>query len=324
MQYLNVWFAIILRWIAPLVLKYFFSDFNFFLVLWLILLFSGLGIIFTTKNIKQLFTKNNSINIAIISIATLVHYLGNFYGILIGDIILTTLIIKNAPFFQKIIYARKYKSPLKKHNYILGVFLIIGVSLLSINRNTIESFNLLYILIPLCSAIAWAYLMIFVGTVQKPIQTLSIWNLLSGCVILIYFLLRYGNISIFSEIPWYYYIIFLALGFLPTLIAPILRSKSIETLGDKIIYFDYITPIITIIWSILLFKTELSTINIIGIGIVLVSIIICSYKDEQLYRESEEYLNDTVVFEWESKDTIANLIQKEADTDIQPHSQSCK
>ncbi len=210
-------------------------------------MFSGLGIIFTTKNIKQLFTQNNSINIAIISIATLVHYLGNFYGVLIGDIILTTLIIKNTPFFQKIIYARKYKKPLKKYNYFLGLFLIIGVSLLSINNDRSGNFNILYILIPLCSAIAWAYLMIFIGTISKPTQTLSVSNLLAGGGVLVYFLLSNGNITILREIPVYYYGMLLALGVLPTLIAPILRSKSIKKLGDKVIYFDYITPIITII-----------------------------------------------------------------------------
>lgn len=279
MLYWNAILAISLRWIAPLMVKYFFSDIDIFFTLWTILLFSGFGLFLSKNRSQELIDKKNIINISIIMLLTIIHYLGNFYGIVTGNIILTTLILKNSPFIQKIIYAKKYKKALKTHHYIVGLWLIIWVSLLSFSKNWQESFNILHIIIPILSAISRSYLMIFLWTIKKEKELLSIWNFIAGIIILILYSYINWNLGTIKGLSRSKYGILILLGIFPTFLAPILWSTSIKKLGDKIIYLDYITPIITIIWSIFLFNIQLNVINMVGIGIIFLCIVLSSHKN---------------------------------------------
>lgn len=207
------------------------------------------------------------------------HYLGSFYGILIGNIIITTLIIKNAPFFQTLFYAWKYKQSLSKYHYLFGCALILGICCLSSSPHDTKSITLLGVLIPLISALAWAYLMIFISTMQKQTQTqvLSGGNLLSGIVLFLCSLGFSSGFEVFFHFSWYAYGAIIVLGLLPTFLAPLLWSKAVNKLGSKIIYFDYLTPIITILGSVILFDATLSIMNIIGIGVIVLSFLAYQY-----------------------------------------------
>lgn len=69
----------------------------------------------------------------------------------------------------------------------------------------------------------------------------------------------------------------IVLGLLPTFLAPLLWSKAVNKLGSKIIYFDYLTLIITILGSVILFDATLSIMNIIGIGVIVLSFLAYQY-----------------------------------------------
>lgn len=254
-----------------------FTEINIFLVAGLILIASGLPFFFLKKDIC--FSIQTLSSLAIITGLTSVHYLGSFYGILIGNIIITTLIIKNAPFFQTLFYAWKYKQSLSKYHYLFGCALILGICCLSSRPHDTKPVTLLGVLIPLISALAWAYLMIFISTMQKQTQTqvLSGGNLLSGIVLFLCSLGFSSGFEVFFHFSWYAYGAIIVLGLLPTFLAPLLWSKAVNKLGSKIIYFDYLTPIITILGSVILFDATLSIMNIIGIGVIVLSFLAYQY-----------------------------------------------
>lgn len=265
-----------MRWVAPLLVKYSLSDINLFLLAGLILISSSFPFFFTSTN--SFYLKKNSFPLIITTLLTTIHYLGNFYGIIMGNIVLTTLIIKNAPFFQTLFYSYKYNKPLTKYDYFFGLILIIGICLLSIDgNNNSNSINFETILIPLISAICWAYLMIFIGTIKEQKEILSIGNWLAGILIFWGYIFAQSNFSALTNIARYNYLVILLLGISPTFLAPLLWSYAIKKLGNKIIYFDYITPIITILWSIILFETSLNNINIIGIFVIFIGFIFYQY-----------------------------------------------
>lgn len=72
------------------------------------------------------------------------------------------------------------------------------------------------------------------------------------------------------------------LWFFPTFLAPILWAKSIKNLWNKIIFYDYLTPIITTIFSIYIFDLHLNAYNYIWILYIILTLYIYSYLQKKL------------------------------------------
>lgn len=282
MHYLYPIFSILSWWFAPIILKYFLWDIDILILFVFILFFAWIPWIFN-KNIFQLLkSKIFLLNIFIISFLTIIHYLGNFYWIIFWNIILTTLIIKNSPFFQNIIYSILYKKEFKKYNYFIWLSFILWVSLLSYTNRWII-INFLYIIIPLLSSIAWAFLMIFLSKIKNENEVFSLWNLFSSVLILLLITIFWNiNINLIKNISLLQYFILFILWVIPTFIAPILWAKSIKKLWNKIIFFDYLTPIITIVSSIFLFNLHLNIYNYIWIIIIITTLYILSILQKKL------------------------------------------
>lgn len=281
MHYLYPFFSILSWWLAPIILKYFLWDIDILILFVFILFFAWLPWIFNKNIFSLLKSKVFLLNIFIISFLTIIHYLGNFYWIIFWNIILTTLIIKNSPFFQNIIYSILYKKEFKKYNYFIWILLILWVSLLSYTDNWI-TINFLYIIVPLFSSIAWAFLMIFLSKIKNENEVFSLWNLFSSLLVFLLLIWLWNiNLDIIKNITILQYFILFILWVIPTFIAPILWAKSIKKLWNKIIFFDYITPIITIIFSIILFNLTLNIYNYIWILIILVTLFIYSFLNKK-------------------------------------------
>lgn len=274
MHYLYPFFSILSWWIAPIILKYFLWDVDILIIFVFILFFAWLPCLLNKKIFSLLKNKIFLLNILIISFLTIIHYLGNFYWIIYWNIILTTLIIKNSPFFQNIIYSILYKKNFKKFNYIVWIFFILWVSLLSYTNKWI-TINFLYVIIPLFSSIAWAFLIIFLSKIKNENEIFSLWNLFSSFLVFLLLAWLWNiNLDTFKNITILQYFILFILWVIPTFIAPVLWSISIKKLWNNIIFFDYMTPIITIIFSVLLFDLKLNFYNYIWIFLILLTLFI--------------------------------------------------
>lgn len=282
MYYLYPILSILSWWFAPIILKYFLWDIDILILFVFILFFAWIPWIFNKNIFPLLKNKIFLLNIFIISFLTIIHYLGNFYWIIFWNIILTTLIIKNSPFFQNIIYSILYKKEFKKYNYFIWLSLILWVSLLSYTNRWII-INFLYVIIPLLSSIAWAFLMIFLSKIKNENEVFSLWNLFSSVLILLLITIFWNiNINLIKNISLLQYFILFILWVIPTFIAPILWAKSIKKLWNKIIFFDYLTPIITIVSSIFLFNLHLNIYNYIWIIIIITTLYILSILQKKL------------------------------------------
>ncbi len=278
MSYYLKWFFAILSWgFAPILLKKYLEWIDIFILCGFILFFAWIPILFTKNYPKTLQSKDFILNSFIISILTIIHYSWNFYWILYWNIILTTLIIKNSPFFQNFIYSILNKKPLWLFFYIIALLLISWVSLATYSDVPWSWINLMYIWIPLISSIAWAFLMIFISKIGKQSEALWTGNILSSCLIGIVLLYIWKiDFPIFEWISYFQYFMLALLWVIPTLIWPILWAQAINESKGRIIFFDYITPIITIVASIFLFHLKLNMYNYLGILIILGSLIVYS------------------------------------------------
>ena len=272
MAWLNWIISILFRWLAPIALKFFLWDIDIYTSLILILFFSGLPSLLKGKSYRLFSKKKFLLDLLLISIFTIVHYLWNFYGIIFGNIIITTLIIKNSPFFQSIIYSIIYKKSLTRQNYIIALLLVIWMFFVCYSPGGIKV-KILFILIPLLSSFARAALMIMLSKIDHKNEALWFSNITSSMIMLILSLALWKfNFVDLSLISGGQYIVYIILWILPTFICPILRANSIKKLWNNIIFLDYITPIVTIIFSLFLFKNNLSTYNYIWILIIILSI----------------------------------------------------
>ena len=279
MSYFPKWFfAILSWWLAPILLKEYLSWIDIFILCGFILFFAWIPILFVRTYYNIYSGKDFILNSLIVSILTIIHYSWNFYWIIYWNIIITTLIIKNSPFFQNFIYSIINKKKLGLYFYFIAWLLVLWVSLATYSGSkTWYWINLMHILIPLISSIAWAYLMIFISKIDNRSETLWTGNIVSSLLIVIMLLsiwkLDFSTITSLSNLQ---YLLLFFLWVIPTLIAPILWAQAINESKGRIIFFDYITPIITIVVSIFLFHLELNIYNYLGILIILGSLIVYS------------------------------------------------
>jgi len=275
MSYYSKWlFAILSWWFAPILLKEYLEWIDIFILCGFILFFAWVPILFSKNYLKTLKSKDFILNSLIISILTVIHYAWNFYWILYWNIILTTLIIKNSPFFQNFIYSILNKKPLWLFFYIIALLLISWVSLATYTDVEWSWVNLMYVWIPLISSIAWAFLIIFISKIDKQSEVLWTGNILSSLLIGIALLYVWKiDFPTFEWISYFQYFMLALLWVIPTLIWPILWAQAINESKGRIIFFDYITPIITIVASIFLFHLNLTIYNYFGVLIILGSLI---------------------------------------------------
>ncbi len=279
MSYFSKWlFAILAWWLAPIFLKKYLSWIDVFILCGFILFFAWIPILLVRNYFKAFSNKGFILNSFIVSILTIIHYSWNFYWIIYWNIIITTLIIKNSPFFQKFIYSILHKRRLGLLFYIIAWLLVLWVALTTYNTNTAWTWvKLMHILIPLVSAIAWAYLMIFISKIENKSETLWTGNIISSLLIgMILVYIWKVSFSTFASISSFQYLMLWFLWIIPTLVGPILWAQAINESKGAIIFFDYITPIITIILSIFIFDIQLNIFNYFGILLIVVSLIIYS------------------------------------------------
>ena len=265
-------FAIISWWLAPVALKFFVGDIDLFISLTLILFFAWIPSLFKKKR-KNTYNKSFIINTIAISILTIMHYLWNFYWIILWNIIITTVIIKSSPLFQTIIYSIVNKKIIPKYVYWMSLLLIVWVFLMCYNPSQNININFLFIFIPLISSLAWSFIMIYLSKLNNENEVLSHSNLLSFIIIFIISVVIWRfNIDSMITISVKQYFIYFLLWVIPTFFAPILWSKWIKTIWSSVIFLDYLTPIITIVFSLLLFLNNLTIYNYWWIAIIIVSL----------------------------------------------------
>lgn len=260
----------ILSWgLAPIVLKSFLSALPIEVILFYILISAWIPVIFSFNNVSIFKTKTFWIHSVILWLLTIIHYFGNFYGIIYGNIILTTLIIKNSPIFQKLLYSFIYKQQWSKVEYIFWMIFVLWIILLNYVPNEwIQISNWLTVLLPIISSLARAVLMIFLSKIQKEKEVLWVWNIFSSLLVLLYIWYTKIHIPILTNLSYLQYVILLWLWIIPTYLWSLTWARAIQWLWTKVIFLDYVTPIISIAWSLCLFQLKLNTINYCWIALI--------------------------------------------------------
>lgn len=214
-------------------------------------LFSCLGLFFYTK----------SLNVTTVAVAVPISAINSFFGVLVGVII--------------------FKDNLPNLFFLIAIGLVTGLFLIESKTNSKllpltkgTCYNLL-------AAVCWG---ITFGLFKIPVVTLGVWNfsfilelsvlLFSSCLAFTtYKRVKFQKSIITQNFKWY-----VVLGLL-AFIAVASHNLALKyTEVSKVSMFGNLTPMISIMLSLLLFKQNISKRQIVGIVLLVVMLLLLGFK----------------------------------------------